>query len=99
MPFEWACDRCGWPNEPDSSVCSHCGTQRIRDPDATSDLKGRGLSRRRKAVLAFLGVETVTLVLYMIGIGATIAGMNLATFSLLVAVAAAVITYLVSSEP
>jgi hypothetical protein len=99
MPFEWACGRCGWPNEPDSSVCVHCETQRLKDPDPASDPNGAGMSRRRKAVLAFLSVEAWTLVLYMIGIQATIAGMNLATFSLLVAVAAAVVTYLVSSEP
>jgi hypothetical protein len=57
------------------------------------------MSRRRKALLVFLGIETVTVVLYLIGIGVTIAGMNLATISLLVAAAAASITYVVSSEP
>jgi hypothetical protein len=28
VPFEWACDHCGWPNEPDATRCSHCGRDR-----------------------------------------------------------------------
>jgi hypothetical protein len=91
MPFDWACDHCGWPNEPGLSVCAHCGADRTKNSETTKGSGGYG--RGKKAGLIFLGVEAWGLIVYMIGIRATIAGLSLASAFLVLALTAALITY------
>jgi hypothetical protein len=93
MPFEWVCEGCRWPNEPASTACSHCGAARA--PVVPTGASVRDTRRGGRALVAFLAVEGVVLLAYMLGIDERLRplGMTLGFFGLLVAVAAAVVAY------